>query len=339
MQDFVNRLWYGKPSFTTRLITLLLLPLSGLFYLISVTRRLLFRLGISKAIRLPVPVIVVGNITVGGSGKTPTVIYLIELLRTHGYRPGVISRGYGVQFDGVRVVKADMSPTEVGDEPAMIVARTQVPMVIGSDRVAAAQQLLADGDVDIIISDDGLQHYRLGRDIELLILDGERRFGNGYLLPAGPLREGIWRQKQVDFTLVNGEHCCEGEFIMNLVPAEFQPVAMDNLVEFKLESDAVALAGIGNPQRFFTTLAQMDIQVSSQYSFNDHQAFSVQDIQAVAGDMQVLMTEKDAVKCRKFASPNWWFLPVSAKIGSKFDRQLLNMLQQKIRKQGSSNGV
>ncbi len=332
MQGFVNRLWYGKSSLVTGFITLLLLPLSGLFYLISAIRRLLFRLGISKAIRLPVPIIVVGNITVGGSGKTPTVIYLIELLRKHGYSPGVISRGYGVQFDGIRVVLPDMPPSEVGDEPAMIVARTQVPMVIGRDRVAAAQQLLAEGNVDIIISDDGLQHYRLARDIELLILDGERRLGNGYLLPAGPLREGAWRQKQVDFTLVNGEQCRDDEFVMSLSPAAFLPVAIENTAKFKLESNAVALAGIGNPQRFFNTLTQMNIQVLGQYSFDDHQAFCLQDIQAIAADNQVLMTEKDAVKCRKFALQNWWFLPVDAKIDSKFDRQLLAMLQQKITK-------
>ncbi|MCG9696940.1 tetraacyldisaccharide 4'-kinase [Shewanella sp. Isolate11] len=339
MQSFINRLWYGKPSLLNVITALLLLPLSLLFYLLSSCRRLSFRLGFSKAYRLSVPVIVVGNITVGGSGKTPTVIYLIELLRRQGYRPGVISRGYGVDFIGTRLVKIGMSPNEVGDEPAMIVGRTHVPMVIGRDRVAAAQQLLAEAEVDIIISDDGLQHYRLHRDVELLILDGERRFGNGFLLPAGPLREGVWRQKQVDFTIVNGEHCLEREFAMQLLPSAFKPVVSDNLDEFRLESDAVALAGIGNPQRFFDTLSQQGIRVSQHYSFDDHQAFSLNDIESVAADKQVLMTEKDAVKCREFATQNWWYLPVDAKIDARFDQQLLALLQQKKIEQGNNHGV
>ncbi|MCE9678397.1 tetraacyldisaccharide 4'-kinase [Shewanella sp. AS1] len=331
MQSFVNRLWYGKSKGLTELLSLLLLPLSGLFYLISSCRRLAYRVNLSKRYRLPVPVIVVGNITVGGSGKTPTVIYLIELLRTQGFRPGVISRGYGVSLEGTRQVLVGMPASEVGDEPAMIVARTQVPMVIGRDRVAAAKQLLASSDVDIIISDDGLQHYRLERDIELLILDGERRFGNGRLLPAGPLREGLWRQHQVDFTLVNGDACQPGELLMTLQAGEWRAVNGDNRRTFTPESDSLAMAGIGNPQRFFATLSALGIKTQKQLAFDDHQAFSLDEIQRLAGDKQVLMTEKDAVKCREFAMQNWWYLPVDAKIEHKFDQQLIGLLQQKKR--------
>ncbi|QYJ87563.1 tetraacyldisaccharide 4'-kinase [Shewanella mesophila] len=330
MQNFVNRLWYGKPNIGMQLLVWLLLPLSGLFYLVSRFRRLLFKLGIKKAHTLPVPVIVVGNITVGGSGKTPTVIYLIEMLRRHGYLPGVISRGYGVDFSGTREVLPGMSPTEVGDEPAMIVARTQVPMVIGRNRVEAAKALIASRDVNVIISDDGLQHYALNRDIELLVLDGERRFGNAYLLPSGPLREGIWRQKEVDFTLVNGESCRENEFLMQLEPGHWQRVQgsqTDELNSFSIDAESVAIAGIGNPQRFFNTLKQMDIHVDKQHAFDDHQAFLLEDIIAIAGEHQVLMTEKDAVKCREFAKQNWWYLPVDAKIDSRFEQQLIAQLQ------------
>ena len=168
MQSWVNKLWYKG-----HWIRYVLWPLSLLFRLITGVRRQLFKLRVKQAIKLPVPVIVVGNITVGGSGKTPMVIYLIELLRKQGFKPGVISRGYGVEIDGVRAVLPVDSADSVGDEPAMIVARTQVPMVVGAKRVDAAQKLLADFDVDIIISDDGLQHYQLARDIELVILDGE----------------------------------------------------------------------------------------------------------------------------------------------------------------------
>lgn len=345
MQGFVNRLWYAKASVGYRLLALALLPLCGLFYLVTATRRLLFRVGIKSATQMPVPVIVVGNITVGGSGKTPTVIYLIELLRRHGYRPGVVSRGYGVDFSGVKSVLPGMPAREVGDEPAMIVARTQVPMVIGAKRVEACHALLQAHDVDIIISDDGLQHYALARDIELLILDGERRFGNGYLLPAGPLREGRWRQQAVDFTLVNGDECQEGEWLMQLHAAQWQPVKPpqgDGLsaAVFSVEPQAVAIAGIGNPQRFFNTLNQLGITTQKQHAFDDHHPLTLADIDAIACGAQVLMTEKDAVKCREFAKQNWWYLPVDAKIAPQFEQQLIAQLQQrKSVQQGNSNGV
>lgn len=330
MQDFVNRLWYGNRTIGIQLLTLLLLPLSGLFYLISSFRRLLFKFGVKTAQKLPVPVIVVGNITVGGSGKTPTVIYLIELLRRHGYRPGVVSRGYGVDFKGTRQVLTGMSPVEVGDEPAMIVTRTQVPMVIGTNRVDAARELIKSHGVDVIISDDGLQHYALSRDIEILVLDGERRFGNGYLLPSGPLREGTWRQKQVDFTVVNGDSCRENEFLMQLRPGYWQPVQQsqpNKLEPFSIGTETVAIAGIGHPQRFFNTLNQMGIHAHKQHAFDDHQVFLLEDIIAIAGENQVLMTEKDAVKCREFAKQNWWYLPVDAKIDFRFEQQLIAQLQ------------
>ncbi|QYJ88471.1 tetraacyldisaccharide 4'-kinase [Shewanella halotolerans] len=331
MQALVNRLWYDRQAGVHWLLVLLLLPLSGLFYLLTSLRRQLFRLGLKSSARLNVPVIVVGNITVGGSGKTPTVIYLIELLRRNGYRPGVISRGYGVEFSGCKRVIAGMPANEVGDEPAMIVARTQVPMVIGSDRVAAANALLDWQAVDVIISDDGLQHYRLERDIEILVLDGKRRFGNGLLLPAGPLREGRWRQGCVDFTLVNGECGGPEEYEMALAPGNWRSVADGEVVTANVDKshESVAIAGIGNPQRFFDTLSEIGVHPIGQHAFDDHQAYSLEAIETVAAGRGVLMTEKDAVKCREFAKSNWWYLPVDAKIAPEFEQQLLTLLKRR----------
>ncbi|WP_064791688.1 tetraacyldisaccharide 4'-kinase [Shewanella woodyi] len=341
MQDFVNRLWYPKADahIGYRGIKWLLTPLSLLFWCVSSLRRLLFKLGIKAAVSLPVPVIVVGNITVGGSGKTPTVIYLIELLRAQGLKPGVVSRGYGVKIDGVKIVEPHLGADSVGDEPAMIVARTQVPMVIGSDRVSAAKCLIERYDVDIIISDDGLQHYKMARDIELLILDGERRFGNELLLPAGPLREQTGRQKTVDFTIVNGE-AKEGEFQMTLEPTRFIPVSPRSELVFEPIESVVAIAGIGNPERFFTTLAQSGVAVIKTKAFEDHQKFNLAQITQVTGNSPVLMTEKDAVKCRDFAKENWWYLAVDAKLAENFDQQLMDKVCQVIAvKQGNRDVV
>jgi len=350
MEDFVNKLWYptSKVTLGFALLKYLLLPLSLVFALVSALRRSLFKLGLKQTVSLDVPVIIVGNITVGGSGKTPTVIYLIELLRQHGFTPGVISRGYGVKFDGVKLVKASMSAAEVGDEPAMIVARTSVSMAIGADRVEAARVLLEGSNVDIIISDDGLQHYRLKRDIELLILDGERRLGNGCLLPAGPLREGAWRQSNVDFILVNGK-AHAGEYQMELVPSSLKGVntSIDNsfdpafnLSGFDKSSKVAAVAGIGNPQRFFNTLAGQGFNVAKFCTYADHQAFTLAGILSRVGNLPVIMTEKDAVKCRGFAKDNWWYLPVNAKLAEEFDRQLISKIRDVVaEKQGNKDGV
>ncbi|MGS0675894.1 tetraacyldisaccharide 4'-kinase [Shewanella sp. 0m-4] len=320
MQSWVNKLWYqGHP------LRFALWPLSLLFALITGFRRFLFRLKVKKALKLPVPVIIVGNITVGGSGKTPTVIYLIELLRKHGLKPGVISRGYGVEIDGVRAVFPGDSADSVGDEPAMIVARTQVPMVVGAKRVDAAKHLLVEFDVDIIISDDGLQHYQLARDIELIILDGERRLGNGMLLPAGPLREGAWRLRSVDHVIVNGGVALADEQVMTLEPAKWLPVSANhNASAAPTKSEPlVAMAGIGNPQRFFDSLQVQGYQVAQSQAFDDHSAYSETALNQLANGRLLVMTEKDAVKCRDFAKDNWWYLAVDAKLSPSFDKQLL----------------
>ncbi|WP_192022885.1 MULTISPECIES: tetraacyldisaccharide 4'-kinase [Shewanella] len=337
MQALVNKIWYqGHPA------KWLLMPLSWLFGLITWLRRLGFSLGIKQAETLPVPVIVVGNITAGGSGKTPTVIYLIDLLRQHGYKPGVISRGYGVKINGVKAVNLTDKAVDVGDEPAMIVARTNVPMVVGAKRIDAAQKLLSDFDVDVIISDDGLQHYALARDIELAIVDGQRRYGNECLIPAGPLREGIWRLNTIDWVINNGGSAQNDEVAMQLAPCSLTRVdsaASSNTSSWQSEP-AVAMAGIGNPQRFFDSLCALGYDIVQTHEFEDHQAFDKQALAQLSEEHPLIMTEKDAVKCRDFAQQNWWYLPVNAKLNKSFDQAFLNRLEQVVKvKQGNLHGV
>ncbi|MCL2907630.1 tetraacyldisaccharide 4'-kinase [Shewanella fodinae] len=323
MEAWVNRIWYGR-----HWVRWLLWPLSWLFALISGLRRLAFRLGIKTQVKLPVPVIIVGNITVGGSGKTPMVIYLVEWLRRQGYRPGVISRGYGSQQRHSRLVSATSTPADVGDEPCMIVRRTGVPMAVGADRIASAHLLLQSAIVDIIISDDGLQHYRLARDIELVVLDANRGLGNGMLLPAGPLREGAWRLETADFVLCNGALAdSTAHFAMTLQPAGLKPVASDiDQVPPTTAQPVVALAGIGNPQRFFETLQRQGYSLSQAIVFADHHPYNIEDFTQVASQ-PIVMTEKDAIKCRTFAGAQWWYLAVDAVFSATFEAQLLECVR------------
>ncbi len=321
MQGFINKIWYQG-----HWLQWLLWPLSWLFGLITFTRAGLFRLGLKKQTQLSVPVIIVGNITAGGSGKTPMVIYLIELLRQHGYKPGVISRGYGADIKGVISVSDEHSAADVGDEPAMIFRRTQAPFVVGVKRVQAARQLLREHDVDIIISDDGLQHYALGRDIEIAIVDGDRRLGNKKLIPAGPLRESEGRLKSVDFTVVNGGNAQEPEYLMQLQPSE--PLSLKTSAEVLSRQEIAAFAGIGNPQRFFDTLSQLGYKLGKTVEFEDHQEYNLAQISDISGNLPIIMTEKDAVKCKAFARPDWWYLPVNAKLPKEFEQQLVKKLKR-----------
>ncbi|WP_144208863.1 tetraacyldisaccharide 4'-kinase [Shewanella donghaensis] len=334
MQALVNKVWYGSHP-----AKWFLLPLSLLFWFISSLRRWAFKFGIKQAEVIDVPVVIVGNITAGGSGKTPTVIYLINLLRDQGFKPGVISRGYGVSIDGVKTVIATDKAAEVGDEPAMIVARTQVPMVVGAKRIDAARHLLAEFNVDIIISDDGLQHYALARDIEINILDGLRRYGNQCLIPAGPLREGLWRLNSIDWVLNNGGEVQGSEVAMSLLASTLKPVNPDLNIEWQSQP-AIAMAGIGNPQRFFDSLVLQGYTLMESKAFEDHQAFDESELKRLSQQYPLIMTEKDAVKCRDFAQDNWWYLPVNAKLNTDFDTAFLNRLNQVIKdKQGNLHGV
>ncbi len=302
-----------------------LAPLSGLFALISAMRRRLFRHGIKARYRAPVPVIVVGNLTVGGNGKTPLVVWLVAWLRRQGYTPGVISRGYGGKAERYPLLlNADTGPEQAGDEPVLIYRRTGCPVVVGPKRGEAAALLAAQG-VDIIISDDGLQHYALDRDIELVVVDGKRRFGNGHLLPMGPLREGLWRLKQVDAIINNGGPTDAGEYLMTLEPGALQPVSGQQAAP-EPGSSVHALAGIGHPPRFFATLEQLGFVLEQRLALADHQAVAP-DRLASLRQAPLLITEKDAVKWPG-GHEDTWFLPVDARLPAAFEQLLLTRLKE-----------
>ncbi len=311
-------------------LSLLLLPFTAVFALVSATRRLLYRAGILRTRRFDIPIIVVGNITVGGTGKTPLVIWLAAFLRQKGWRPGIVSRGYGGKArNWPQQVRADSDPAVVGDEAVMLAARTGCPMCVGPDRPAAVEALLQHTEVDIVISDDGLQHYALGRDLEVAVIDGERRLGNGLLLPAGPLREPRSRLDSVDMVVVNGQNGeGEGEYAMTLVQPTLRGLHDDRpamLADFG-DQEVHAVAGIGNPQRFFDLLQCSGLRIK-KHPFPDHHAFRAQDL-AFSPDLPVLMTEKDAVKCRRLPCKQCWVVHVDAQPDAGFVHRLNTALKE-----------
>jgi tetraacyldisaccharide 4'-kinase len=308
-------------------LTLLLLPFSWLFRCIVFLRYFLYRFHFKKTVQFPVPVIVVGNISVGGTGKTPFVIWLAQFLQTQGYRPGIVSRGVGGKKNKIPYwVDRDADPIRVGDEALLLAQRTQCPLVICIDRVAAVRELLRKSNCNIIISDDGLQHYRLGRSIEIAMIDGARGFGNGYLLPAGPLRESISRLKQVDLVIVNSDESSKhwmrlkGDSLVSLQ----NPHATQPLTNFQ-HKKIHAVAGIGHPERFFAMLRENKLEII-EHIFPDHYGFQPQDID-FADDLPVIMTEKDAVKCIKFAKPQHWYLPVNADVSKEVENKICSLLE------------
>lgn len=290
--------------------------LAALYGALTALRRGLYRLGVLRAVRLPVPVVVIGNLTAGGTGKTPLTIALAAVLRARGWHPGVVSRGHGGSERGPLLLGATPDPRAVGDEPCLIRA-SGVPVAIGRDRPAAAMLLVAAG-CDVVIADDGLQHYRLARDVEVCVIDGARRFGNAHLLPAGPLREPLRRLARVDLRVCNGGQPEAGEHAMRLVGDE--AVALADAVRRPLAAFAGqrvhAVAAIGNPARFFAALRAAGIEIV-EHAFADHHAFTADDL-AFGDAAPVLMTDKDAVKCASFARPNWWRLPVQAVLPMAF---------------------
>ena len=290
----------------------LLSPLALLFLAVSTLRRQAYRRGWLKAVAVGVPVIIVGNITAGGSGKTPLVIWLVNWLRGQGYRPGVVSRGYGGSANGCVEVRPDSLAAEVGDEPLLIRTQTGVPVWVGRDRVAAARKLLARHEVDILVADDGLQHYRLHRDIELAVIDAATGLGNGWPLPAGPLREPWSRLRSVDAVIevVRGPVRRRADYPVTTWRADYtagqayrlrapmQKVALRDLPPCQW----LAVSGIGRPQGFFDMLETQGLHFKPS-AFPDHHAFTAADIPLGS---PVLMTEKDAVKCQGFAGTDWW---------------------------------
>ena len=311
-----------------------LLPLSLLFGVATGCRRWLYRVGLFRSHAIAVPVIVVGNIYVGGTGKTPLVIWLVQQLRQHGLVPGVISRGHGTVADQVRQVREDTPVAIAGDEPLLIRQRSGVPVFVGRHRAAAAEALLAAyPDVDVLVSDDGLQHYALRRDIEILLSD-ERGVGNGWLLPAGPLREPASRR--FDFHLVNGGAAAVGQqtFAMHLEGSDARALSDPHstllLHDLPVDARIAAVAGIGHPERFFLMLRKLGVNLSHTLPLPDHFDFSTNPFADLDADI-ILITEKDAVKCVRTeaiaSDSRLWVVPVQAAIDGPLSKHLVEKLR------------
>ncbi|WP_312997694.1 tetraacyldisaccharide 4'-kinase [Leclercia sp.] len=319
----IARIWSGESP-----LWLLLLPLSWLYGLVSGLIRLSYTVGLKRAWRAPVPVVVVGNLTAGGNGKTPVVIWLVEQLTQRGIRVGVVSRGYGGKAERYPLLlTAQTTTAEAGDEPVLIFQRTGAPVAVSPVRSEAVQALLAHADVQMVITDDGLQHYALARDKEIVVIDGVRRFGNGWWLPAGPMRERASRLRSVDAVIVNGGTAHMGEIPMQLRPGLAVNLLTGERRDVAELPDLVAMAGIGHPPRFFATLEACGARLLNTVPLADHQALSLEQVAGFTAPGQTLiMTEKDAVKCRAFARDNWWYLPVDAELQGEQPEQLLQAL-------------
>jgi tetraacyldisaccharide 4'-kinase len=338
--------WYGESTISW------LKPLSAVFSFISTIRRDLYSSGRKKAYRASVPLIVVGNITVGGTGKTPLIIYLARQLLYAGYRPGIVSRGYGSKAPSYPFhVSKDSPVAHSGDEALLIARNTECPVVIDADRAEAVKSLEQHYDCNVILSDDGMQHYAIARDIEIAVIDGRRGFGNGHLLPAGPLREKPERLEKVDYIICNGPSNLsfnKPTYVMTLKPrhlchllsSEIFPIShvMEEMTKSRMlveqnenSEEAVAkhkvhaIAGIGNPERFFSSLCDCGFDIIT-HVFDDHHDYVPEDI-TFDDDYEVIMTEKDAVKCKDFARKIDWYLRVDAVIDEAFIDNLLEKLK------------
>ncbi|MBB1127034.1 tetraacyldisaccharide 4'-kinase [Thiospirillum jenense] len=338
-----NIIWYSH----SHPLAVLFAPLSGLYCGFIQLRARAYQFNWLPQYTLNVPVIIVGNLTVGGTGKTPLVLWLADHLRGHGWRPGIVTRGYGGRLPRRQIVDVPIGgdPAAFGDEPLLLAANAGCPVVAGRDRVAAARRLIDAHGCDVVIADDGLQHLRLGRAIEIAVIDGQRGFGNGRCLPAGPLREPYSRLNSVDFILCNGDDAAV--LFQSIAPQcksslphwshfYLQPQAAVNLVNLHLTRSLAdlqrefghqiirAVAGIGHPERFFSLLEQRGFSIH-RCAYPDHHVFTAEEVRNWS-DAPVLMTEKDAVKCRPFALPQHWYLPVIAEPAASF----IDALQQRL---------
>lgn len=316
-----------------------LLPLSALFYVLSHARRLWLTHGVKAKKNNDISVVVIGNINVGGTGKTPLTCQLVKRLNDNGIRVGIISRGYGSKAPHYPYLLAKNELASiVGDEPKLLRDRLDCPVVIGPDRNAAIELLSQQG-IDLILSDDGLQHYKMARDYEIVVLDAKRQLGNRWLLPAGPLREGAWRLKTVDAVILNGvtdiESIKESEGQgMAIVPSAWvnAKTGERKLLNFFAGQTLHAVVGIGNPQRFFTTLDSLAVKYK-EHIFADHHAFTQTDLDiANAYSQCIVMTEKDWVKCAAFANENMWYLEVDAQLTAALENTLMNDLTALVRR-------
>ena len=342
----IERVWFYRDNARYWLVPLLL-PLTLIFALLTRLRRWLYRIGVRKSQQLSEPVIVVGNIGIGGNGKTPVTLSLIELAKQCGYRPGVISRGYGGKAPYYPyLLNSESTPLESGDEPYLIYQRAQVPVCVGSNRIAAGNKLIELG-CNLIIADDGLQHYRLARQCELIVVDAKRMLGNGLLLPAGPLREGKGRLQKADLVIFNGIDTLATEQL-NLLSSVEDPNLLERTISMRLSATKVvnlaskqvmsvseftkrflsvnAIAGIGDPARFFATLAAVGLHCQHSRGFVDHHHFQASDFDDYDDTVPLLMTEKDAVKCLDFAKDNYWYLAVDADFEPSAQEKLTSLL-------------
>jgi len=334
MYKWLHRIWYEGGKFYQ-----VLLPLSGIYWLLITVRRCLYGMGILGRHRAIVPVIIVGNITAGGTGKTPVTIWLTRELRERGFKPGIVSRGYGgSRSDSSMRVDSASDPGVVGDEPVLLARRTGCPVVVDANRARAAQMLIDDG-VNVIVADDGLQHYRLERTYEICVIDGARGLGNRFLLPAGPLRETVDRLSEVDQVLVNGKISED---------AEHTTAVEQNAIEFDLVANEVSrlngsltrpiegfagttvhgVAAIGNPGRFFDMLRAHGMQVI-EHAFQDHARLNSADLD-FGDDFEVLMTEKDAVKVDAATSDKYWTVPVDLHIDPVVSGPWLEQIESRL---------
>ncbi len=319
----LQALWYDGSWFYR-----LLLPLSWLYCGLSRLRRIVYRIGLRRSTALGCRVVVIGNLVAGGSGKTPLVIALAKTLQNHGLRVGILCSGYhGRSKHWPVAVRADSDPVEVGDEAVLIAQKTGLPVMAGPRRVDAGKALLRETPCDVLLCDDGLQHYALRRDIEIVVIDAERGYGNGACLPAGPLREPHERVQTADAVVALGGPFAGATTVMHYVGSETCKL-LDPQHCYRLDAFAGqvvhAVAGIGYPQRFFRQLLDAGLSLEA-HAFDDHHLFTPQDL-AFAGGGPVLMTEKDAVKCRPFARPDWWVVPVEVQLDGAFEAWLVDAL-------------
>ena len=324
---FLEWVWYRPNP-----VKWLLWPLSWVYRALVRLRHAAYRFGLKAVTTLPVPVVIVGNITVGGTGKTPCVIWLARELTARGYRVGVVSRGYGGKAAvWPQRVESGSDPAVVGDEPVLIARATGCRVVVGPDRVAAAQSLLEHAEIDVLLCDDGLQHYALGRNMEIAVVDGRRALGNGLCLPAGPLREPASRLRSVDVVVVNGGEWSFG----NALRVSAVPDRVYRLVgpEEKLLDDfrgqrVHAVAGIGHPQRFFDLLTDSGL-IITPHSLPDHARMTPKDVE-FGDQLPVLITEKDAVKCQSFAASNVWCVAIAVNFDADHDNRLIQRVLERL---------
>ena len=323
IHEILNNQYYKKSTWIY-----LLVPLSLIYLLIIFVRKLLYKLSILKSYKIRVPVVIVGNINLGGTGKTPLALWILEKLLIKGLHPGLISRGYGSKINSYKEVTLTSNVSEVGDEPLLIKSKLNLPVFVGADRVAVAQALLSKyPKVNIIISDDGLQHYRLARNFEIIVKDSSRGFGNGYIFPAGPLREPISRLNSVDALVINGDSdyvshykmCYQFDLLVNC--KNHKKIQVNKLPYSK----NIAVTAIGNPDNFFKSLSELKIKFTKKI-YNDHHLFTKKDFNFFDSSTNIIMTEKDAVKCKNFARDNFWYLPIKPKV----DQQLFLTIIKKL---------